>query len=347
MADLTLAANNGAIGGGEVMLLLMAKQARDLDLDTHIVAPDGSAVLRRAQALGFSTTGITGRDRKEYMPNLRRWDRAERTGLLWCHGLVPSLATAGHPRRIVQLHQRPRSAAGIAGLIAAVGCARTVVPSDYMRSRLPGTMTLPNWTEPLVVEPRGGRDGEPPVIGFMGRLSPDKGILVLAHAVRLLEERHPDRVRLLLAGEPRFVAEEDRRRIEEALAPLAHLTDRRGWMARGEFFSSVDIAVFPSVQPESFGLVVAEAMAAEVPFVITDAGALPEVAGAEHPWVARASDPMSLAWMIEQVALTDTTAAVDRARRRWEQQYSPEAARERLRELLTELNVLPTSGGAR
>lgn len=107
MPDLTLAANNGAIGGGEVMLLLMAKLARELGLEVAIVAPDDSAVARRADELGFPTTGIRGRNRNEYIPNLRRWDRRERSGLLWCHGLVPALATTGHPHRVVQLHQRP------------------------------------------------------------------------------------------------------------------------------------------------------------------------------------------------------------------------------------------------
>ena len=40
-------------------------------------------------------------------------------------------------------------------------------------------------------------------IGFLGRLSPDKGILELAQALALIEADRPGRVRLLLAGEPR------------------------------------------------------------------------------------------------------------------------------------------------
>lgn len=283
MPDLTLAANNGAIGGGEVMLLLMAKLARELGLDVAVVAPDDSAVQRRADELGFPTTGIKGRNRSEYIPNLRRWDHRERGGLLWCHGLVPSLATTGHPRRVVQLHQRPRGLAGVAGLVAAAGSTRAVVPSEFMRSRLPGTTALPNWTASLEVIARRRDEDALVTLGFIGRLSPDKGILVLAEAVRRLNERHPGKVRLLLAGEPLFVSEEDQRRIEAALTPLAPITDRRGWMQRCDFFAEVDLAVFPSVRAESFGLVVAEAMAAGVPFVVSDAGALSEVAGPGHP----------------------------------------------------------------
>lgn len=341
MADLTLAANNGDIGGGEVMLLLMAQLARDLDLDVHVVGPDQSAVLRRAQELGFATTGIDGPNRQRYIRALRRWDRRKRTGLLWCHGLVPALATAGHRRRVVQLHQQPRGPlAGVAGLIAAAGATATVVPSEYLRSRLPGTTALPNWTEPVDVTPRRHHEGEPVVIGFLGRLSPDKGVVVLAEAVELLNQRHPGTIRLLLAGEPLFVTEEDKQRLEQELAPLASLTDRRGWMRREDFFAAVDLAIFPSIAPESFGLVVAEAMSARVPFVITDAGALPEVAGPGYPWVARAQDPVSLADTIERALHSDRADVVATARQRWEEHYSPKAARDRLRTLFTTLGVI-------
>lgn len=341
MADLTLAANNGDIGGGEVMLLLMAQLARDLDLDVHVVGPDQSAVLRRARELGFAITGIEGPNRRRYITALRRWDSRERTGLLWCHGLVPALATAGHRRRVVQLHQRPPGTlAGVAGLIAAAGAKASIVPSEYMRSRLPGTKTLPNWTEPVDVTRRRRRESEPFVIGFMGRLSPDKGVVVLAEAAALLNERHLGGIRLLLAGEPLFVTEEDKQQVEQALAQLTSITERRGWMRREDFFAAVDLAVFPSVWGEPFGLVVAEAMSARVPFVITDAGALREVAGPDYPWVARAQDPVSLADTIERALLSEHADIVAKARQRWEEHYSPGAARERLRTLFTTLGVI-------
>jgi glycosyltransferase involved in cell wall biosynthesis len=100
--------------------------------------------------------------------------------------------------------------------------------------------------------------------------------------------------------------------------------------------------VFPSVWPEPFGLVVAEAMAAGVPFVISDAGALPEVAGPDHPWVARAGDADDLARVLEH-ALRATPEEVrdvtGRARRRWEEQYSPQAGRLRVEALLADLGV--------
>lgn len=97
--------------------------------------------------------------------------------------------------------------------------------------------------------------------------------------MELLERRSPGRFRLLLAGESRFVEADDAARVEAAIVRLGGTVDRRGWLHRDDFFSAVDLAVFPSIAEESFGLVVTEAMSAGVPFVVSTAGALAEVAG--------------------------------------------------------------------
>lgn len=115
---------------------------------------------------------------------------------------------------------------------------------------------------------------------------------------------------------------------------------RLGHVAPAELFAQIDLAVFPSRWPESFGLVVAEAMAAGTPFVISDAGALPEVAGAGHPWVTAAGDVEALALMIERVGqseATDISNITRAARVRWETEYSPAAGRDRVQRLLAEV----------
>ncbi|RCO08685.1 glycosyltransferase, partial [Bacilli bacterium] len=62
---------------------------------------------------------------------------------------------------------------------------------------------------------------------------------------------------------------EDDREIQATLEPLTGAVDLLGWVRREEFFDQVDLAVFPSVWEEPFGLVAAEAMARGVPFVIS------------------------------------------------------------------------------
>jgi glycosyltransferase involved in cell wall biosynthesis len=168
-------------------------------------------------------------------------------------------------------------------------------------------------------------------------LALDKGVDVLCRAVTSL-----DNVRLLLGGDARHVPEASRVAVDRAIEQLGDRAVRLGHTAPTELFERCDLLAFPSRWAEPFGLVVAEAMAAGVPFVISDAGALPEVAGADHPWVARSGDAADLAAVIGRAlsASEDEVQRVTaRARLRWEQQYSPRAGRLRVARLLDELEV--------
>lgn len=342
---IAFATNNGDIGGGEVMLFALARAARDLGVAVTVVGPtEPGAVVERAHAEGFDSVALEAADRLNYLKRLRAWDATERAGLLWCNGLVPAVATAGHRARVVHLHQLPTLPHRVAARLAGLGARVSLVPSDYLRRSLPGARVLPNWTAPL--PPAPPRDpalateasaSAPVTLGFLGRQSSDKGVPVLAAALAELDRRRPGGYRLVLAGEPRFVSDADQRAVDAALAPVDHLVDRVGWIAPADFFAAVDLAVFPSVWGEPFGLVAAEAMSASCPFVISDAGALPEVAGPDHPWVARADDAASLADTIEGALTEARPEHLAAARRRWQEEYSPEAGRRRLAALLAEL----------
>lgn len=338
MSRLVFASNQGAMGGGEVMLLQLAVTARNLGHDVTVVAPSADPeTLDTAATHGFATVGIHGSSARDYLLNLRAWDKTQRKGLLWCNGLRPAFATSGHRDRIVHLHQEPTGFQRSAARVAMLGAKRTLVPSQSMRQALPSAVAFPNWTAApaeRIHEPAA--DGTF-TVGFLGRLSPEKGLTVLAEALRMLRPSHPQ-LRLLLAGEARFVEYEQSQRLEQALAPIADITRRPGWLDRGEFFDTVDLAVFPSIVNESFGLVAAEAMASRTPFVISDAGALPEVAGANYPWIARAGDAADLARVIAD-AQTPNDELLEREHARWEQLFSPEAGRIRLEILLAELGI--------
>ena len=334
---ITFAANQGDIGGGEVMLLHLARAARELGVPVRVVAPAASQVAVAASDEEHEVVGL-GDSRRDYLLRLARWSRGR--GLLWCNGLAPAFATAGQRDRVVHLHQVPRGKQAHAARAARLRSAVTLVPSIATASEVPGARVLENWTSDVTV--RSTRPGGGRTIGFLGRPSADKGVVVLAEALRLLQEQSDDPPRLLLAGEPRFVVESERRAVEEGLRAVEGLVERPGWIAPDEFFSRVDLAVFPSVWQEPFGLVVAEAMSARVPFVVSDAGALPEVAGAEHPWVVPAGDARALADTIgSALAAPDAVraAAVSAARDRWEERFSPDAGRERLARLLRDLEL--------
>lgn len=333
-----LAANNPDLGGGEQMLVRTAVALLELGRPVSVVAPDSpSEVLDAAVAVGADVVAIRADGRRDYLHRLRSWDRRERSGLLWCHGLVPALATAGHRRRVVHLHQDPRGRAQTAAAaVARVGALATLVPSTDMAMRLPGSRAHANWTADLTRRDLPG--ARPDDVGYLGRISTDKGVDVLASAM----SRLPSSARLVLAGDSRYVSEDDVRTVENALNVLGPRALRLGHVAPADLFRRVGVVVFPSVWSEPFGLVVAEAMAAGVPFAVSDAGALPEVAGPDHPWVARAGDADDLARVVAAAlaaSADDVRSVTARARARWEELYSPDAGRRRVARLLDELGV--------
>lgn len=248
---------------------------------------------------------------------------------MWCNGLLPTVATTGRRNRIAHLHQRPHGLQHVLATIARWGTLGTLVPSADMASVIRGSSVLHNWVAeiPKADDSRQPRDPNGPIrIGFLGRPSTDKGVEVLAGAVTLLNQEAPGGYRLVLGGESRFVSAKSRASVEAALAGLGDLVDRTGWIRPADFFGRIDVLVCPSIWPESFGLVVAESMSARVPVVVSDAGALPEVVGQQHPWVSRAGDIEDLALAIRRSAVGDRDA-VDCAYHRWAEMWSPEAGR--------------------
>jgi glycosyltransferase involved in cell wall biosynthesis len=335
LTAIAVAANRGDIGGGELMQLRLAAVLSESGYDVTMVAPstpDDLAV--EARGRGLEVEVVPCRDRRSYARALRRWD-AGRHDVLWCHGLLPALATAGRRHRVVHLHQLPRNAAQrAAARTARLGSDAVVVPSVFLQERLGGDVdVLPNWTDEIALRPP--RPQGPVTIGFLGRIGTGKGVDVLGRAVALLDPDTRTGLELLVAGDDRFVPDVERATVQTALAAAGVPVRRPGWIDRDGFFACVDVAVVPSAAPESFGLVAAEAMAAGVPVVVSDAGALPEVVGPAHPWVARAGDAGSLAEALRSaVGALPAVDVVAQQRTRWERHYAPGSGRESVARLL-------------
>lgn len=154
---------------------------------------------------------------------------------------------------------------------------------------------------------RGGESAVPRgsdglTIGFLARISPEKGVHLLADAFRRLtasEEFARARLRIAgyLGGDGFRYAAFLRRQL--ATAGLSRQVEILGTLDRAQklrFLREIDVFVLPSVTTESKGLPVLEALASGVPVVVSRQGSLPELVEATGGGVVHESgDPEDLA----------------------------------------------------
>jgi glycosyltransferase involved in cell wall biosynthesis len=109
----------------------------------------------------------------------------------------------------------------------------------------------------------GAQNGEP-VLLYVGRISKEKDLDIVAAAYRKLRARHPD-LRMAFVGDGPYLKE-----LREML-PEAVFTGYLSGADLAKAFASADIFVFPSTT-DTFGNVVLEAMASGLPAIVSDVG---------------------------------------------------------------------------
>jgi glycosyltransferase involved in cell wall biosynthesis len=108
---------------------------------------------------------------------------------------------------------------------------------------------------------------------FLGRLSPEKGVKQLLNAWKKIRSPH---ARLVIAG--KGFGEKEIRSLVRDLPTV----DFRGFVDRPrheDLWAKAKFLIVPSIWHEPFGLVALEAMAHGRPLVVSNLGALPEIAG--------------------------------------------------------------------
>ena len=116
------------------------------------------------------------------------------------------------------------------------------------------------------------------LIGFIGRIHPEKGLEYLVRAAKEIIEVVPE-VRFLIVGDTALGKEEYQKRMRDLSAELGlagkilFLGYRKEVV---EIIAALDILVLPSLR-EPFGLVSLEAMAIKKPVIATNTGGSPEV----------------------------------------------------------------------
>lgn len=138
-----------------------------------------------------------------------------------------------------------------------------------------------------------GLEEDASLIGFVGRLVREKGVDLLVRALSSLPGAH-----LVLVGDgPR---EDPLRRLaaRSEVAGRVHVVGSVPSLEVPGWTAALDVLALPSRTTqrwkEQFGRAVVEAMACEVPVVVSDSGALPEVVGATG-WVVPQGSTEALA----------------------------------------------------
>jgi len=155
------------------------------------------------------------------------------------------------------------SEAARATLVRHLGGDAVLIPNGVTVSRFEKAEPLPGWPGP------GG------AIGFLGRMDePRKGLALLLRAFEQIGEERPG-LRLLVAGPGD--ADEITARIPGPLRDRVVLLGQVSDAVKVQVYHSVDVFCAPNTGGESFGIVLAEAMAAGAPIVASDLDAFRRV----------------------------------------------------------------------
>ena len=166
---------------------------------------------------------------------------------------------------------------------------------------------IPNGVDPRRFDALNGRDlsefrlgfAQPnePIVYYVGRMVPEKGLAVLVDSVPYVLREWPG-VKFVLAGGGGYVEELRAKARALGVADNIIFPGRVSDEVRDGLFKVANVAVFPSLY-EPFGIVALEAMAAGTPVVVSEVGGLTEVVDLHRTGITvKPNDPQSLAWGI-------------------------------------------------
>jgi glycosyltransferase involved in cell wall biosynthesis len=196
--------------------------------------------------------------------------------------------------------------------LRGVGCFHATSLAEHDDLRALGI------AEPIAVLPLGVDlpDPSPPVRGraggstllFLGRIAPIKNLAALVAAWRSLQAGFPDARLRIVGPDDRGHAAALRRAADEMGAERLTIEPAVWGPAKDELYRSADLVILPSLS-ESFGLVVAEALAAARPVIATTGSPWRRIEGERCGWCVEPT-PAALAGAIrEALSLPEGTLA--------------------------------------
>ena len=146
-----------------------------------------------------------------------------------------------------------------------------------------------------------GIPADAPLVGFVGRLSPEKGPEVFLRAALLAQAKLPD-AHFVLVGDGPLAPALRESIIRFQLGGRVHLAGLRRDVAT--VLNDLDLLVSSS-HSEAMPLALMEGMASGLPIIATRVGGVPDmIAHGETGWLVAANDPEDLAARIQQVIAT-------------------------------------------
>jgi phosphatidylinositol alpha-mannosyltransferase len=185
------------------------------------------------------------------------------------------------------------------GRIAVSDSARKTitryVPDEYRV--IPNGIPFDMFARP-VPPPEHLRDTQPTVL-FVGRLEPRKGVQVLLRSFQMLKTRMPS-LRLVIVGDGTIASPLRRWARDHELQDVLF----EGYKPREAlpgYYQRADVFCAPSIENESFGITLLEAMAAGRPAIATDGNGSQTLGNdGETGLVIEASNAVALAQAIER-----------------------------------------------
>jgi glycosyltransferase involved in cell wall biosynthesis len=333
----------GQTGGAQKCLLdLIAGWPREDAL--MVAAPAEGTLLRSVRDAGFITEAIpcgpyTGRgvtdalrllaDAHRQRAILRRLIRRFAADVVYVNGprVLPgaALAARGHCPLVYHAWNLLRRRADRAIVRLSLGSCRSAVIAccAYSGGTLPATVIL-NGVPDAGFRHRRYPPKGPWRVGVVGRISPEKGHLVLMDAIRLLTaDGHA--IALMVAGAPLFSSNE----YEAEVRRRAEGLDVRfaGWIDDiGPFLAELDLSVVPSIAEPGPTRVIPEAFSAGAPVVALPTGGIPEViSDGQNGFLAAGVTARDLADALTRAMLAppaDLAAITRRAREEWESYWN-------------------------
>ncbi|HHV79231.1 MAG TPA: glycosyltransferase [Firmicutes bacterium] len=307
-------------GAGKYLLTLLKRPEYTSKVHPVVCCPEGP-LAEAVRALGFDVRQLPGRDRSLHLPSFSRMVgiiRAERPDLVHTHAsLSARLAARMSGVPVVFTKHTPDPIGGSTGSKLRAGLQRAlsdgvIAVSEYVASLLKQQGYPEDRIEVIYngVDPSefklASRTSQPPKIGNVGRLTPEKGQEYLVRAAAVVVKQYPQ-CKFFIAGAG---PEETRLRRLISQLELEDSVELTGYVSDiSSFLQGLNIFAFPSIE-EGLGIALIEAMVSGLPVVATRVGGIPEVV--QHGVTGKLvepADPLSLAAAILELISNPGEAA--------------------------------------